>query len=49
MIKGRVDPKASTATGYAWFVWIKGVSQVGTQLVWIPPCRRSLEKVEDYN
>jgi hypothetical protein len=49
MIKGRVDPKASTATGYAWFVWIKDVSQVGTQLVWIPPCRRSLEKVEDYN
>lgn len=49
MIKGRVDPKASTATGYAWFVWIKDVSQVGTQLVWIPPCRRSLEKVEDYD
>jgi hypothetical protein len=26
MTLGRWDPKASTATGYAWFVWIKGAS-----------------------
>lgn len=23
MVKGRYDPLASTATGYAWFVWLK--------------------------
>jgi hypothetical protein len=48
MIKGRVDPKASTATGYAWFVWVKSAKVSGTQLVWIPPCRRKLEKADDY-
>jgi hypothetical protein len=25
MVKGRWDPAASTATAYAWFIWIKGV------------------------
>ena len=48
MIKGRVDPKASTATGYAWFVWVNNSQTTSTQLVWIPPCRRKLEKAEDY-
>lgn len=47
MVKGRVDKKASTATGYAWLVWEK--EQLGTcQLVWIPPCRKSLEREGDY-
>lgn len=46
MIKGRVDPKASTATGYAWFVWEKDCSD--QRLAWVPPCRRSLEKPADY-
>lgn len=48
MVKGRLDQKASTATGYAWFVWVKEDARDGTKLVWIPPCRRSLEKPEDY-
>lgn len=48
MVKGRLDQKASTATGYAWFVWVKEDTRDGTKLVWIPPCRRSLEKPEDY-
>lgn len=48
MVKGRLDKKASTATGYAWFVWLKGDAQEGTRLIWIPPCRRSLEKPDDY-
>ena len=48
MVKGRLDKKASTATGYAWFVWLKGDAHEGTRLVWIPPCRRSLEEPEDY-
>jgi len=46
MVKGRVDAKASTATGYAWFVWQAG--EVGPRLAWVPPCRRSLERTGDY-
>lgn len=46
MVKGRLDQRASTATGYAWFVWEK--RQKGARLAWVPPCRRHLEKVSDY-
>jgi hypothetical protein len=48
MVKGRLDKKASTATGYAWFVWLdKPVTS--TELVWIPPCRKVLERSLDYD
>ncbi|MFG1461778.1 SAM-dependent methyltransferase [Xanthobacter sp. DSM 24535] len=47
MVKGRLDAKASTATGYAWFVWEKGIS-LSPRLMWVPPCRRSLEQPGDY-
>ena len=47
MVKGRVDRKASTATGYAWIVWEKTADNP-PQLVWVPPCRKSLEIPEDY-
>lgn len=48
MVKGRLDKKASTATGYAWLVWEK--DHIGsTQLIWIPPCRRQLERDGDYD
>lgn len=47
MVKGRVDKKASTATGYAWIVWEKS-TQLSTSLVWIPPSRKSLERDGDY-
>lgn len=47
MVKGRVDPKASTATGYAWFVW-QHESTAPPQLAWVPPCRRALERDGDY-
>lgn len=47
MVKGRVDPKASTATGYAWFVWRLDRDTPPT-LAWVPPCRRTLEKPTDY-
>lgn len=47
MVKGRIDRKASTATGYAWVVWDK-TSDATPQLVWVPPCRKSLENLEDY-
>jgi hypothetical protein len=47
MVKGRVDKKASTATGYAWLVWEK--ERTGrSELVWVPPCRRTLEREHDY-
>lgn len=47
MVKGRVDKKASTATGYAWLVWEK--ERLGnSEVVWIPPCRKTLEREDDY-
>ena len=48
MVKGRLDKKASTATSYAWFVWKKNFKFNSPKLIWIPPCRKSLEKEEDY-
>jgi hypothetical protein len=47
MVKGRLDRRASTATGYCWLVWDKE-SSGSTQLVWIPPCRKALERDDDY-
>jgi hypothetical protein len=42
IVEGRLDDKATTATGYAWFVWKKNV--VGPPcFMWIPPCRKQLE------
>jgi hypothetical protein len=47
MVKGRIDKKASTATGYAWLVW--ELDQLGrSEVVWIPPCRKLLERDGDY-
>ncbi|MCA1365808.1 SAM-dependent methyltransferase [Bradyrhizobium sp. BRP14] len=48
MVKGRVDQKASTATGYAWFIWQKGEAAEAPRLAWVPPCRKSLERSRDY-
>jgi hypothetical protein len=48
MVKGRLDKSASTATGYCWLVWeAKRASR--PRLVWIPPCRKSLEREGDYD
>jgi hypothetical protein len=47
MVRGRLDKKASTATGYAWLVWEHGVEH-RSNVVWIPPCRRNLEYPNDY-
>ncbi len=47
MIKGRIDKSASTATGYSWFVWEK-FSKDKKKLMWVPPCRKKLEKDDDY-
>ena len=48
-VKGRVDPKISSATAYAWFVWFKDTEDKTTQMVWIPPCRKELEKENDFH
>lgn len=48
MVKGRVDPKASTATGYCWIVWDHSMSSPHTRLAWIPPTRKRLERGGDY-
>lgn len=47
MVRGRLDRKASTATGYCWLVWKHG-HMPKTQVVWIPPCRKELERSDDY-
>lgn len=47
MVRGRLDGKASTATGYAWLVWEKA-STAAPRLMWVPPCRRALERDGDY-
>jgi hypothetical protein len=48
MLKGRLDRSASTATGYAWLVWDKE-RRGRTELVWIPKCRKKLERDSDYS
>lgn len=47
MVKGRLDRKATTATGYAWLVWEKE-APCTPRLMWVPPCRKKLERASDY-
>ena len=47
MLRGRLDRKGSTATGYAWLVWEANEAN-GPQLMWVPPCRKRLERDADY-
>jgi hypothetical protein len=49
IVRGRVDISATTATGYAWLVWEKRNQTKSTSVVWIPPCRRQLEREDDYS
>lgn len=48
MARGKVSPDISTATSYAWVVWIKDKQGQPTELKWIPPCRKEFEKSTDY-
>ena len=48
MLRGRLDRKATTATGYAWLVWELDAAGTVPRLMWIPPCRRQLERDGDY-
>ncbi len=45
MHKGKLSADGSTATAYAWLVWM-GDSH--TRLHWIGPCRKKLERSTDY-
>ncbi len=46
MVKGRLTATGSTATAYCWLVWMMG--EEGSRFVWIPPCRKRLEREGDY-
>ena len=49
MVKGRVDPKVSSATMYCWMVWAPANPVQGSPRVeWIAPCRKRLERPGDY-
>lgn len=43
MVAGRWDPKASTATSYAWFIWQRNDTPLltETKFKWIPPGARA--------
>lgn len=47
MLKGRLDKNASSATSYAWLIWIKP-NPNKTEVQWISPCRKELELDADY-
>lgn len=48
MFEGRLNRFGSSATSYAWLIWEKIRSKGNTRLVWLPPCRKALERNEDY-
>jgi hypothetical protein len=48
MLKGRLEKNGSTATSYAWFVWETGHASL-PRLMWVPPCRKALERDGDYD
>jgi hypothetical protein len=50
MHKGRLAPEGSTATAYAWLIWVKPLRSAyeGSWFGWIPPCRKRLERADDY-
>ena len=49
MVKGRYDPKASTATSYCWVLWRCRAAKPNdtTHFFWIPPCRARFERPGD--
>jgi hypothetical protein len=48
MHKGKLSPKGSTATAYCWIVWTASGRHGPTTFDWIAPCRKRLERAEDY-
>lgn len=48
MHKGKLSAKGSTATAYCWLVWDRAPDRRLTQFGWVAPCRKRLERPEDY-
>lgn len=50
MHKGRLAPEGRTATAYCWVVWEDPGTPIPchTRFEWIAPCRKVLERPEDY-
>lgn len=50
MHKGRLSATGSTATAYCWLVWDRSTAwpDVDPSFHWLPPCRKRLERTEDY-
>lgn len=47
--KGKLSANGSTATAYSWIIFEKGCTGSGlTAFDWIAPCRKRLERLEDY-
>lgn len=46
MVEGRLDPDASSATPYAWFVWIRGDAEFRVRM--IEPCKARLDRPADW-
>jgi hypothetical protein len=54
--KGRLAPEGSTATAYCWLVWRRDWNgslewrraESGTRFHWLAPCRKRLERADDY-
>jgi hypothetical protein len=49
MAKGRMKKETTTATSYCWLVWLKMVPPGAPAFLWIPPCRKELEREFDYD
>lgn len=47
MHKGTLSATGSTATAYCWLVW-RRMHEGPTEFGWIAPCRKRLERAEDY-
>lgn len=48
MHKGRLSRDGSTATAYCWIVFRRSSASGPPRFGWIEPCRRRLERAEDY-
>jgi hypothetical protein len=49
MHRGRLEANGSTATAYCWLVWFVSGDNGGTRLCWLPPSRKRLERLDDYD
>lgn len=40
--------RPSTATSYCWLIWLRDNPSNCTRMMWIPPCRKAMERPGDY-